>query len=257
MIRPPRDLDRSSFPPVMRVLDDEARRELEDKLGHRFTDETLLDQAFTHASFANQGEAQGGRPEDYDRLEFLGDAVIGMLHAERALRAAPAAGSGELTVRRARLARLSSLAAAADALHLGAYVRISEGEARQGGTRRRRLLADLFEAVVGALYLDGGLEPARAFVDRCLPARASSGVAAGAEADDPKSTLQERLQAEGRKAPTYSVLEIGGPPHSPIFLVEVEIDGRGAGRGLGGSRREAEREAARAALAAAAKHGSL
>jgi ribonuclease-3 len=100
-------------------------------------------------------------PADYDRLEFLGDAVVGMLLAEIAYRRDPNASSGDLTRRRAHLARRSTLAAAAERMDLGSFVMISEGEARQGGTKRRRLLADLFEAVVGAVYLDGGLEAAR------------------------------------------------------------------------------------------------
>lgn len=276
------------------ALSDSERRILEERLGHRFRSRSLLDQAFTHASFANltspanlppppapsaappaggdekadvspglgrvatPGSAIGGSsrdgsaadgPTDYDRLEFLGDAVVGMLLADRAYQDAPGALSGELTRRRAHLARRSSLAAAAERLDLGPFVRISEGEARQGGTKRRRLLADLFEAVVGAIYLDAGLEAARAFLSEHLQPWPAGSTEEEGLPDDPKSALQERLQAEGKKAPTYQVIEVSGPPHAPLFLVEVQIEGRGRARGIGGSRREAEKQAARAALA--------
>jgi ribonuclease-3 len=247
---------------------------IERLLGHRFADRRLLGQAFTHSSFVYE-QAQGSVPSgsasadvppgpketgerspggtNYERLEFLGDAVLGLLLAEHAYASAPDALVGSLTTERARLARRASLAAAAERLSLGQHVRLSGGEARQGGARRRRLLADLFEAVLGAIYLDGGAMAARRFVEAALigPDRCSGG-AFGGEADA-KSLLQERLQARGQGAPVYSVIEVSGPPHDPAFLVEVLIEGRPAGRGTGGSRREAEQQAARVALSESAK----
>ncbi len=215
---------------------------LEERLGYRFRDRDLLDQALTHASFANEEGLAAGR--HYDRLEFLGDAVVGLLLAERAFRAAPGAPSGELSRTRAALARRPALAAAGERLGLGAAARLSAGERDHGGPSRRRLLADLLEAVVGAVYLDGGLEAARAFAGRVLIEEA---VRPGPQGDF-KSALQEVVQAAGKPAPLYRVVETGGPPHDPTFLVEVELDGAVAGQGIGGSKREAEQEAARVAL---------
>lgn len=239
--------------PVKRTFDDDERRTIESLLGHRFAAPSLLEQAFTHASFANQPSRaeRSEAPEDasiegYDRLEFLGDAVLGLILAEHAYRGAPDASSGVLTSRRARLARRAAVASAASRLDLGRFVRMSEGEARQGGTHRRRLLADVFEAVVGAIYLDAGLEAVRRFVIADLIS--STVLGEDRENDDPKSLLQERLQGEGRAAPRYRTVEVSGSPHSPTFLVEVEVEGEAAGRGTGRSRREAEQEAARKAL---------
>jgi ribonuclease-3 len=220
------------------------RAELEARLGHRFKDAALLEQALTHTSFAHEEAEEGVR--DYDRLEFLGDAVIGLLLAEHAFRSAPSAASGELSVYRSGLARLSTLAAAGERLGLGAEVRLSVGERQQGGPFRRHLLADLYEAVVGAIYLDQGLSAARRFVDATLIAIRSH---PPRDEHDCKSRLQEILQGAGRPAPVYRIAETSGPPHDPTFLVEVVLEGRIAGRGIGGTKREAEQAAARDALA--------
>jgi ribonuclease-3 len=216
---------------------------LETRLHYRFRDPALLGVALTHASFANE-QALGGEAH-YDRLEFLGDAVIGLLIAEHEYRAEPAAPSGEMSRRRARLARRTSLAAAGERLGLGAAARLSGGERDHGGPFRRRLLADLYESVIGAVYLDGGLHAAREVLSRTLV----QGERPADPLEDFKSALQERVQATGTPAPVYRVVESGGPPHAPTFLVEVEFDGRVAGRGTGGSKREAEQAAARVALA--------
>jgi ribonuclease-3 len=226
-------------------LSDEESAKVEARLGYRFRDRTLLEQALTHVSFSN--EAGGGAIPHYDRLEFLGDAVVSLVLAEREFQASPAAGSGELSLRRARGARLSSLADAGERLGLGGLVRLSSGERTQGGSLRRRLLADLYEAVVGAIYLEGGLPAARAFIERTV-ADAAGGDEDAAE--DHKSRLQELLQGQGEPTPVYRVVETSGPPHDPIFLVEVDAGATVAAQGVGGSKREAEQAAARAALAA-------
>ena len=256
------------------VLGEAQREALESVLGHRFQDPTLLARAVTHASYVNQesgssrvsdtetglsiqpsGETHRAlptippeAPADYDRLEFLGDAVIAMVLAEEAYRTAPQASSGELTVHRARLARRGSLAAAAERLCLGHHARLSASEARQGGAQRTKLLADLFEAVVGALYLDGGLDVARVFLEQNLVVHPEGEAALLMETDDPKSRLQELLQGAGKPAPTYAVIEVTGPPHAPTFLVEVVVEGSPVARATGTSRREAEQAAARQAL---------
>ena len=224
-------------------LDDAQREELERRLGHSFRDPSLLDQALTHTSFAHEQDPAG--IEDYDRLEFLGDAVLGLLLAEQAFRSFPRAASGEMSHHRSRLARLSTLASAGERLGLGAEVRLSAGERQQGGPRRGRLLADLYEAVVGAIYIDGGLAAARRFVDETLIGARGP---APRDEHDCKSRLQEILQGQGRNAPSYKVVETSGPPHDPTFVVEVSLEGRVAGRGIGGTKREAEQAAARDAL---------
>ena len=226
------------------VLSDGDRAQLESDLGYRFRDPGLLDQALTHASYSN--ETSAGSLADYDRLEFLGDAVIGLLLAENEFRSNPEASSGVLSEGRARLARRASLAAAGERLGLGQRVRLSAGERDHGGTSRRRLLADVFEAVTGAVYLDGGIDPAREFLRRTLIDAASA--PGGRTVRDSKSALQELAQAQGRPAPAYVVLAQEGPPHAPSFLVQVEIAGSVCGQGVGGSKREAEQEAARVAL---------
>jgi len=222
---------------------DEERAEVESRLGYRFHDAGLLEQALTHVSFSN--EEGGERIPHYDRLEFLGDAVVGLVLAEREFRAAPDAGSGELSLRRARRARLSSLADAGERLGLGGLVRLSSGERTQGGSRRRRLLADLFEAVAGAIYLEGGLAAARAFIERTV---AEAAPEIEPSAGDPKSRLQELLQGQGKPTPVYRVVETSGPPHEPVFLVEVDTGVGAPVQGVGGSKREAEQAAAHAAL---------
>ena len=224
-------------------LSDEERAEVEARLGYRFRDAALLEQALTHVSFSN--EEVGAHAPHYDRLEFLGDAVVGLVLAEREFQAAPDAGSGELSLRRARHARLSSLADAGERLGLGGLVRLSSGERTQGGSLRRRLLADLFEAVAGAIYLEGGLSAARAFIERNV-AKTAPGTEPSAA--DHKSRLQELLQGQGSPAPVYRVVEASGPPHEPIFLVEVDVGIGASVQGVGGSKREAEQAAAHAAL---------
>ena len=249
------------------IFAEEERLRIEARIGRRFLDPALLEQALTHASFANEAasgrrpkgaatapdgksgvDARGEAPPHYDRLEFLGDAILGMLLAEHAFEGARSAPSGPLTLVRARLAKRNSLAAAAERLGLGPHVRLSEGEQRQGGSHRRKLLADVFEAVLGAIYLDGGLEEARAFVRNALIVPLGRREEGLPGEPDPKTALQELLQGMGRPAPVYRLVEMTGPPHDPTFLVQVEIEGIPAGEGLGGSRREAERAAAGRAL---------
>lgn len=217
------------------------RAAIEARLEYRFRDPRLLEEALTHASFSHEESLPPSM--HYDRLEFLGDAVVGLLLAEHGYRADPESQSGELSEWRARLARRASLAGAGERLGLGASARLSAGERTQAGRLRLRLLADLFESVVGAIYLDGGLDEARRFVERVLIA----GISKSAVRDF-KSLLQERVQEGGGASPAYRVLEIGGPPHAPTFLVQVEVSGRALGQGVGGSKQEAEQEAARDAL---------
>jgi len=228
------------------ILSSGDRADIEARLGYRFHDPALLEQALTHASYSN--ESGGGSIPDYDRLEFLGDAVIGLLLAEHEFRANPQGASGVLSQGRARFARRASLASAGERLDLGRRVLLSMGEREHGGPSRRRLLADVFEAITGAVYLDGGIDAARTFVLRALIDAAQE--PPGRAVRDYKSALQELAQSQGQPAPAYVVLAQEGPPHAPSFLVQVEIAGSVQGEGVGGSKREAEQEAARVALIA-------
>jgi ribonuclease-3 len=227
---------------VLSRLDD-----LERILGHRFGDRSLLEHAVTHSSaVADAGESPSGH--DNERLEFLGDAVLGMLVSDYLLAAFPAWSEGQLSRGRARLVNSASLAAVARRLGLGEYLQLGRGEEKSGGRRKPALLADAFEAVVGAMYLDGGLVPAREFVSRTLlaPAVQAHGPLLGR--GDSKSELQELLQKNGWPAAQYSVLQETGPDHRKTFLVEVSVAGHVTASGFGASKKESEQAAAQQAL---------
>ena len=205
------------------------------QLGHAFADPQLLDDALTHRS------AQARHNE---RLEFLGDAVLGFLVAEALWRRFPQATEGELSRLRARLVNRESLAGVAQALDLGQYLRLGAGELRSGGHARESILADAVEAVLAALYLDGGLEVARGVVDQLLGKR----IAALSPADqgkDAKTRLQEWLQGRRLALPVYEVLETSGEDHAQTFVVRcaVEVLGRSS-TAAGPNRRKAEQLAA-------------
>ena len=218
---------------------------LADRLGHRFADVALLDRALTHASAANESPAPGRR--DNEPLEFLGDAVLGLavtdlLHAQD-----PNGPEGRKSRRRAALVKASSLARRADALDLPQLLRLGRGEEKTGGRAKAALWADAYEAVIAALYLDGGFEAARRFV-RLEFARDLA--APDSPSEDPKSQLQELLQGQGRPLPRYSVVSEAGPSHQREFRVECRLDDGSATTGEGPSKKAAQQEAARAALKA-------
>lgn len=219
-----------------------ALRELEQQLGHRFADPALLDRALTHSSRAH--EDSSATPSHNEPLEFLGDAVLGFLVADLLHRQDPDADEGSKTMARAALVSSASLARHASALGLSELIRLGRGEEKTGGRRKTALRADAYEAVVAALYLDGGIEAARRFVERDL----GPALAAAAGARDFKSALQERLQARGDPLPEYVVVEETGPAHRKGYLVECRVLGRTAGRGEGHSKKEAQQQAARQAL---------
>ena len=220
------------------------------RLGHRFARPELLERALTHTSHANEA---GGQTKDNERLEFLGDAVLGLVVAEHLMQALPGASEGELTRARADRVNQRALAARARSLGLDAVLRLGRGERRQGGRAKDSILANAFEAVLGALYLDGGLEVARAFLLRELGAELRE---PAPRERDPKTALQELLQAEGREPPSYLTVAASGPPHAREFSVEVRAGATLLGVGAGGSKRAAEQAGARAALDALAAEGS-
>jgi ribonuclease-3 len=217
---------------------------LQEKIGHRFRDLSLLDLALTHRSSANEA----GRPgRDNEAMEFLGDAILGFVAAE-SLFGTRAKGDvvGSLSRRRAAMVSEPALARLSRALGVGEVLRLGRGETSSGGREKASILADAFEAIVAAIFLDGGLEAARAFVR----AQIGEELAATRETDaiDPKTRLQEILQAEGMPPPEYRVVESSGPDHARAFVVEVVIGGRAVARSEGRSKKAAGTEAARRAL---------
>jgi len=217
----------------------DADRALQAALGHRFAEPALLREALTHAST----EPADGR--DYERLEFLGDRVLGLVIAARLMRGLPAARAGELAVALNALVRRETVAEVARELGLGAHLRLGPSEATTDGRAKPAILADAMEAVLGALYLDGGMAAAAACIERAWSGRLAA--AAGA-AKDAKTRLQERLQGAGDALPSYVVVGQEGPAHRPHFRVRVEAAGKQA-EGEGSSRRAAEQAAAAALLA--------
>lgn len=227
------------------TVDDLER--LEERLGYRFRDRTVLQTALTHRSSAH--ENGGAEHAHYERLEFLGDALLGFIVSDWLYRQDDQAAEGVLSRRRQSIVRTSTLARTANRLALGEVIQLGRGEERTGGRRKASLLADVFEAVLGAVYIDGGIRSARAFVRRHLAPVMREASRTRGMADDYKTRLQERTQASLRRTPQYRIVSTTGPAHALEFEVEVRLDGRVLGRGSGPNRKQAEQEAARQALA--------
>lgn len=211
--------------------------ELQKRLGYSFRDERLLKAALTHPSYAAEHRA-----EHYQRLEFLGDAVLELVASRFLYDAHTDAGEGELTRLRAERVREESLAQAAQRMELGGCIRLSAGEARCGGADKPSILSDVLEAVIGAMYLDGGLPVAERFIRREVLSQQPP-----VSARDAKSSLQEELQKSGR-LPEYELISAEGPPHAPVFTYRVRIGGEIAGEGHGASKQAAQQAAAQDAL---------
>jgi ribonuclease-3 len=209
------------------------------QLGHRFGDPALLEAALTHRS--------AGRV-NYERLEFLGDSVLNFAIALSLFHAFPDAPEGDLSRYRAALVSSPSLASVAAELGLGEQLRLGSGELKSGGFRRDSILADSLEALFGAVYLDAGLEAARAVIDRLLGPRLQE-LPSAETLKDPKTRLQEVLQARGLPLPRYTLEETGGEPHEQWFVVSCEAAGlQLLATGRGSSRRRAEQDAAQRVL---------
>jgi ribonuclease-3 len=221
-------------------------------LGYPSGPSERLAQALTHRSFANEA-ATGIHNE---RLEFLGDAVVGLLVAEALMEALPTVTEGTLSRLRASIVNARSLADLARERDLGHLLRLGRGETRTGGREKDSLLADAYEAMIGAVYLDLGLEQARRIVRLDTAARVLAGDSS-ASARDHKTQLQEWVQARLQATPVYRLLEAEGPDHDKVFTVEVEIEGGIACRGIGRSKKSAERAAAGAAWEALSRAGLL
>ena len=224
---------------------------LEEIIGYQFRTRDLLTQAMTHRSWAHeQVSPRAGshaRRLHNEALEFLGDSVLGLLVADYLFRAYPRASEGELSRMKHRLVSAPTLAKASTELGLGDFVRFGRGEEKSGGRRKAALLADVFEAVIGAVFIDGGLPAATEFVERTLGEELRCADPIAAAAADPKTMLQERLQANHEPAPLYTVVETLGPPHHRTFHVELKWNG-GSARGEGRTIKAAEAAAAQVAL---------
>ena len=215
---------------------------LADILGHRFARPEWLAQALVHPSAAKRG----GRPvADYQRLEFLGDRVLGLVIADLLFEHFPDAEAGALAPRYNALVRREALAGIARDIGLGTFLRLATSERAAGGAENPAILADACEAVIAALYHDGGLAAARAFIERYWRPLAEG---LTTPPTDAKTQLQEWAQAHGRAPPAYSIVAREGPPHRPLFTVEVALEGGLPAAATGRSKREAEQAAAAALL---------
>jgi len=232
----------------------EGIERVQESLGYRFSDPGLLETALTHRSHSHE-RGSAAASANYERLEFLGDSLLGFLTADWLFRDDDDASEGLLSRRRQSVVRAPTLAAAARRMGLGEAIRLGRGEELTGGRHKTSLLADLFEAVLGAVYLDGGLRPARAFVRRHLRAELRGARRSTVSRDDFKTRLQELTQAELQLTPSYRIVSTSGPPHAMVFDVEVLLGRRVLGRGTGTNRKRAEQEAARAALATLDERG--
>jgi len=214
-----------------------------DELKKIFKQKSLFDHALTHKSWVNE---HSGQRSSNERLEFLGDAVIEFLVSDELYKRFPDKEEGYLTALRANIVNTKNLAVVAEKINLGSQIYLSKGEEEGGGRKNPSLLADTIEALIGALFLDQGLEGAKKFVADNLLIDISEKLSGPLK--DAKSRLQEEIQARGLAAPVYKVVEEVGPDHAKSFIVEVLANGKGKGKGSGKSKGEAEQKAAEAAL---------
>lgn len=218
-------------------------RPLEEKLGYTFRDKHLLENALTHSSYANEHREAGAHSNE--RLEFLGDSILGLVVADHLYRTRPDLPEGDLTRIRAALVCESSLVEVAQALDLGSYLRLGKGEDHGGGRARPSIQADAVEALLAAVYLDGGIGQARKLIHALVLEQEQEKTAAGR---DYKTALQELVQRESGQVLAYQLVGEEGPDHDKRFFVEVDLNGTPVGSGQGRSKKEAEQMAAKAAI---------
>jgi len=218
---------------------------LESRIGYRFQDRELLHRATIHRSFANENEEDIA---DNEVLEFLGDAVLGLVVSELLYRRHPEFSEGEMSKLKAFLVSSEALARRAEEIDLGAYLMLGKGEEKTAGRLKDSLLANAFEAVIAATYLDGGLQAATEFVDGTVYQHLTDSSHDNVGFSDFKSLLQEQLQSEGRPLPAYTVVEEIGPDHAKTFCVEVKLEGESFAVGDGKTKKAAEQMAAERAL---------
>ena len=216
---------------------------LEKKIGYEFRDQTLLENALTHSSYANE-HRDAGMPSN-ERLEFLGDSILGLVVADHLYRTRPDLPEGDLTRIRAALVCENSLVEVAHALKLGSYLKLGKGEESGGGRHRPSIQADAVEAMLAAVYLDSGIDQARKIIHTFILDQEQEKTAAGR---DYKTALQELVQRESGQILAYQLTGESGPDHAKIFSMEVCLNGTPIGAGTGRSKKEAEQAAAQAAV---------
>jgi ribonuclease-3 len=219
---------------------------LQQAIGYRFRDRGLLEHAMTHTSRANE-DISGG-VHDNESMEFLGDAVLGFVIADMLFRDFPDFDEGQKSKTKASLVSTASLARQAEQLDLGTHMLLGRGEEKTGGRRKQALLADSYEALIAAIYLDGGIEPARTFILRQFGPLLAEVRRTGVSDRDFKSALQELVQSRELSLPEYRHVGSAGPDHRKLFHVEVIVNGACIAEATGASKKEAEQEAARTAL---------
>lgn len=215
---------------------------LEERIGYKFTNQALLKQAVTHSSFTNEQRIR--RAKNYERLEFLGDAVLELVSSEFLFQRNRHMSEGELTKTRASMVCEPSLAFCARDLELGQFILLGRGEEGTGGRTRDSIISDVMEAVIGAIYLDGGMEPAKAFIYRFV----LSDLEDKQLFYDSKSTLQELIQGKLKKSFRYELLSESGPEHNKVFRVAVYMEEKLLGTGEGRTKKAAEQQSAYQAL---------
>lgn len=220
------------------ALSDDRLKTAQDAIGYKFKEPNLLVRALTHPSAVGNGVAVR---ESNQRLEFLGDRVLNLVIAERLMERRKMESEGELAPRLNRLVKKGACADAMRHLNLQEFILLSDGEEAAGGRVRESTLGDACEAIIGAIFKDGGLSPARKFIEKAWAPQFAS---APAETKDPKTLLQEWAQGQGLPLPDYDVLSRSGPDHEPIYEIEAKVEGRGSAVATGPSKREAERSAA-------------
>ena len=216
---------------------------LQKKLNYTFRDAALIETALTHSSYANEHSC-----ESNERLQFVGDSVLGMVTATYLYRTFPTWPEGKMTKLRAELVCEQSLWEVADRLEFGRYLRLGKGEEQSGGRTRHSILADCVEAVIAAIYLDGGIEPAKAFIDSQILSKLASGGAGLVH--DWKTQLQELVQQKPGRSVSYEMIAESGPDHCKRFTAAVLLEGERIGTGEGPTKKEAEQMAAKCALEA-------
>ncbi|HYM00248.1 MAG TPA: ribonuclease III [Blastocatellia bacterium] len=220
--------------------------ELEEKIGYCFRSRALLDRALTHRSYANERLGEGCQHNE--ALEFLGDSVLGFIVSAWLLELFPNQTEGKLSKMKAYLVSEGSLAELAEAMDLGRYILLNRGEEKTGGRHKRALVADAYEAIIGVLYLDAGIESASRFVRREMTEKIRAIDPETMIGDDYKSALQEIQQAAGGPMPEYTMIEASGPDHRRTFRVELRLGGSAVSTGEGSTIKIAQQEAARTAL---------
>jgi len=220
---------------------------LQQAIGYRFRDRGLLEHAMTHTSRANE-DVSGG-VVDNESLEFLGDALLGFVVADLLFREFPEYDEGQKSKAKAAIVSTTALARQAERLNLGDHLLLGRGEEKTGGRRKQALLADGYEALIAAIYLDGGIEHARAFIVREFGPLLDEARRVGVLGQDYKSSLQELLQARDLPLPEYRLVGTAGPDHRKLFEIELFVKGERIASATGASKKEAEQEAARVALA--------